>query len=296
MLELTTFNDVATRLTDSFFKTIEVPPPPIIYHYTNDVGLRGILETGKLWLTDMFNLNDPSELSHGLSHVVNILNNKAVNGPPESQVFAEAFEAFLKRGGYQQLTNYFVLSFSRAGDDLGQWRAYADNGRGYVLGFDAVELVTAFMKKPGDNATFSITYNDGKCIELHEQIVDLMFHLISLAHRQGHMGDLYAFLAIHALRTALVFKHEAYKNEKEFRFLEMHGADVPEVKLKTRSYSLLRYREFDWRSAAPGALKQIVVGPAANYDRAFKFATDCLCSFHGTMIRPRRSKIPYAAT
>jgi hypothetical protein len=34
-------------------------PPPIIYHYTNDAGLRGILESGKLWLTDIFDLNDP---------------------------------------------------------------------------------------------------------------------------------------------------------------------------------------------------------------------------------------------
>jgi hypothetical protein len=37
-------------------------PPHIIYHYTGDVGLRGILETGQLWLTDVYGLNDPSEL------------------------------------------------------------------------------------------------------------------------------------------------------------------------------------------------------------------------------------------
>ena len=36
--------------------------PPIIHHYTDDNGLRGILKSGKLRLTDVFYLNDPSEL------------------------------------------------------------------------------------------------------------------------------------------------------------------------------------------------------------------------------------------
>src|SRR4051812_20793890 len=63
-------------------------PPPTIYHYTNDVGLRGILESGKLWLTDIFSLNDPSELSHGFSHAISILNDKAAGGDRWISVFA----------------------------------------------------------------------------------------------------------------------------------------------------------------------------------------------------------------
>jgi hypothetical protein len=36
------------------------PTPPIIHHYTDDNGLRGILQSGKLWLTDVFYLSNPS--------------------------------------------------------------------------------------------------------------------------------------------------------------------------------------------------------------------------------------------
>src|SRR5215469_18538951 len=47
------FNDDAQEIVYSFLATLELQqPPPIIYHYTNDVGLKGILETGQLWLTD----------------------------------------------------------------------------------------------------------------------------------------------------------------------------------------------------------------------------------------------------
>ena len=87
-LELQQFDKDAEQITKSLVGTIEAsPPPPIIYHYTNDVGLRGILEAGRVWLTDIFSLNDPSELSHGFSHVVKILNDKAVTGPAESKLF-----------------------------------------------------------------------------------------------------------------------------------------------------------------------------------------------------------------
>jgi len=40
--------------------------PRLIYHYTNDAGLIGIVEKGELWFTDAGFLNDPSELDHGV--------------------------------------------------------------------------------------------------------------------------------------------------------------------------------------------------------------------------------------
>ncbi len=71
------------------------------------------------------------------------------------------------------------------------------------------------------------------------------------------MAQLTTLLRVHALHAAVHFKHEAYNNEKEYRFLEVHGGDQPpEVKLRVRRYSLIKYREFDWRTAAAGALKR----------------------------------------
>ena len=56
------FDGEAEGVVQSFLATLEArEPSPLIYHYTNDAGLRGILESGQLWLTDVFKLNDPSE-------------------------------------------------------------------------------------------------------------------------------------------------------------------------------------------------------------------------------------------
>lgn len=306
---LTKFDATAEKIVKSFLDTIESrEPPEIIYHYTNDVGLRGILETGQLWLSDIFNLNDPSELSHGFSHAVNILNDKAAKGPPESQVFAKHFAAF-HQGGMQGSAHYFVCSFSADGNDLGQWRAYADNGRGYALGFDAKALEDVFTNENGvaipNNSTFPVTYKDVVLAELHRQMIDSMFDLISLPHGKNlesaslhaYMKELSVTLSVHVLRAALFFKHEAYRNESEYRFLQIHRADVPppEVKRRYRSYELVKYREFDWKRLQAGALKQIVVGPAADPAKATRFAKDCLAACNVGNVEVVCSGIPYRA-
>jgi len=274
-------------------------PPPIIYHYTGDSGLRGILETGRLWLTDVFSLNDPSELNHGFSLLLKALMSKAVS--QDAKDFAQGLVDFSKRGGIRQSGNHFVCSFSESGDDLGQWRAYADNGRGYALGFDTTELETAFTKdgQPGYAQASPLTYDDAQLEDIHRQIVEKLFQLILLpCSGIAVRAEWYTFLTLQALNAGLYFKHEAYFNEREYRFLEAHPLDqpVPGVKIRYQPYSLVRYREFDWRQLAPGALREIGVGPAADRLRADQFARDCLRSFHSGTVKISHSNIPYRPT
>jgi hypothetical protein len=308
---LKNFDVKAEQLVRSFIQKIDLlEPPSIIYHYTNDVGLKGILETGQLRLTDIFNLNDPSELSHGFSHAVKILNRMAAEGPPESKLFCRQFSDFYENG-LQESAHYFVCSFSSCGDDLGQWRAYADNGRGYALGFEAKSLEDSFVKKIEDakqndsnSCTFHVTYDETILEDIHKNIIECMFELISMPLDRGldnatikaYMGSLSVSLSVYVLQAALFFKHKAYKNESEYRFLQIHRGDVPppEVKRRFSSYELVKYREFDWK-AGPNVLKKIVVGPAANADKAKKFAEDCLSAFEGGDVEIVVSPIPYRA-
>lgn len=303
------FDAIADQIARVFVGGLELQEAPaVVYHYTDDKGLRGILETGQLWLSDIFSLNDPSELSHGFSHVVKILNEKAADGPGETRIFAKHFADFLDRG-MEGSAHYFVCSFSSDGDDLGQWRAYADNGRGYALGFDGKSLEGAFTRDNGvpieHASTHHVTYNDAALIDIHRRMVDNMFDLISLprgrrmdeASINAYMMELSVSLSLHALRAALFFKHEAYRNEKEFRFMQVYAADAPapEVKRRYRSYDLVKYREFDWKSLMPGALKQIIVGPAADRSKATRFLTQCLDAFKYGEVEVAWSRIPYRA-
>ncbi len=308
--ELEKFDRFAEETIAAFIGPLELlPTPPSIHHYTDAAGLTGILKAGTIWLTDIFTLNDPSELSHGFTQAVNILNAKAANGPPESKIFTKQFEAFLTQGGIQAAAHYFTCSFSANGDDLGQWRAYADNGRGYALGFDTKKLEDAYTKQGGvpipNNSTYHATYNDAELAKLHGLMIDAAFPLISLPRGRNlpsnvlhaYMGELLVLVAMHALRAALFFKHEAYRNEQEYRFLQLYRADIPppEVKVRSRSSSPVKYREFNWREAAADSLVRITVGPAADYDKAAQFARDCIAEFHSGKVEIVRSAIPYRA-
>src|SRR4030043_709504 len=83
----------AEEIINSFpRKPAEKPPPPLIYHYTDGTGLRGILESGKLWFTDIFSLNDPTELRHGLNSAIEILKQLKNNKSQELDFFLKVFQ------------------------------------------------------------------------------------------------------------------------------------------------------------------------------------------------------------
>jgi len=214
------------------------------------------------------------------------------------------------RGGIEQVAHFFVCCFSKAEEDLGQWRAYADNGRGYSIGFDAHMLEQAFIAKviPGPGLmTFPVSYGEDELREMHRQLIAEVIPLISMPRGRNlpdeainaYMTELSFSLSVPILRAALFFKHKAYSHEQEYRFLQLFvaGPAVPDLKYRARPHSLIRYREFDWRNAAPESLKQVMVGPAADRDTAFQFVESCLRKFCRTpeCVSINSSRIPYRA-
>jgi hypothetical protein len=167
-------------------------------------------------------------------------------------------------------------------------------GTGTPLGFDGKVLEDAFIEKNGNpipnNSTYHVTYDEDVLADIHRRMIDKMFHLISLPQgrkmdvrtRGEYMRMSSSLLLVHAMSASLFFKHKAYKNEQEFRFLQLYRADVvpPDIRRRFRAYELVKYRQFDWRAVDAGALRQIVVGPAADFSKAGRFAEDCLAAFN----------------
>jgi hypothetical protein len=300
----------ATRILQAFVNMVEAKKPPtVLYHYTNDAGLAGIVESGKFWFSDIFALNDPSELRHGLGIAIDLLKSRAADTRPEIATFASMFERFDLDAGIEAAGHFFICCFSADGDDLGQWRAYADNGQGFALGFDTRSLEDAFTKKKGkpikQHSTFHVTYDDQELTRIQTALVDMVDPLISLPRTtrvrgnalNAYMMDLLVYHSMDVIRGVMFFKHEAYRNEKEYRFQQLFRRDkpAPEVKYRRRGTSLVRYREFDWRKYAPGCLKKVVIGPAADRLKAARFAKDCLVAFHpdSDSVELVYSTIPY---
>lgn len=111
--------------------------PEEIFHYTDVGGLKGIVENGELWCTDIRYLNDGSEFTHGIELIEKEIK-KACRR-------LEGLELRFFEGLLDNITGYirpenplptrrFVFSLSEESDSLSQWRAYASEG-GVCLGF-----------------------------------------------------------------------------------------------------------------------------------------------------------------
>jgi len=105
----------------------------IIYHYCSGDSFLGIIGSKKLWLSGIMNMSDYSEILWAKKMVIEELEGLAHNF--EHSIIDE-FWAEYTANTFQP----FICCFSSAQDRLSQWRGYADDGRGFSIGFDSEVL------------------------------------------------------------------------------------------------------------------------------------------------------------
>jgi hypothetical protein len=281
--------------------------PSVAYHYTDGTGLFGILENRTIRLTDIYGLNDPTEVLHGVKSACEILTAEAAKGHPAAETFAQLYAKF--PNSLQLIAHWFVGCFSRNGDDLGQWRGYANNGHGFALGFDTELLEKPFISPPGSpvgrTATFSVRYNDAALGAIHRRLAQEVVPLLALPKGRNlsdavvseFMRQLSIYLSAAVVRAALFFKHEGYRNESEYRFLQLRsiGDSLSDLKLRARGHSLIRFTEFHWKAVTPSPLREVVLGPAVDEDAGREFVAACLkhADIDPAGVRVGKSSIPY---
>jgi hypothetical protein len=112
------------------------------------------------------------------------------------------------------------------------------------------------------------------------------------------MAQFYSDILFYITTGSFLFKHPAYSNEQEYRFL--HGIPsafaVTPHKYRLRPHSLISYKELDWKPNGASALRRIVVGPAGDQAKAERFAKDCLRRTGLNEIEIVHSEIPYRLT
>lgn len=147
-----------------------------IYHYCSIKAFESIIREKKIWVSDILKMNDSSEeryLVKVLIHYLINLKNKLLkdknyleyikNREVESSKLEKAkkeriFEKSTKKNNnlfihinklliinkmlekYSNLFGKYICCFSKEGDLLSQWRAYANDGKGFSIGFDIKKL------------------------------------------------------------------------------------------------------------------------------------------------------------
>lgn len=114
--------------------------PSLLYHYTTPEGLKGILQSGALWATEVRYLNDASELDYALQFARKELDEFLFDHPPSTsalQKLAGQLRLALHSGEAKWREEFlcFVVCFCEEADLLSQWRGYGTGG-GYAVGLD----------------------------------------------------------------------------------------------------------------------------------------------------------------
>jgi hypothetical protein len=110
--------------------------PEILYHYTSQTGLIGMLNTKKIWASKIHYLNDSKEFALALDLARNKLTERidAATSPVDCSRLELHRDTIYTIEGIEGV-NTCVCCFSAVDDDLSQWRGYGSGDAGFSVGF-----------------------------------------------------------------------------------------------------------------------------------------------------------------
>jgi hypothetical protein len=232
---------------------------PAVHHYTNVKGALGILESGRIWFTERAHLNDPSEVSHGIAIAAAILRERGRKG--DASRLDDAAQSVFRD------FRFFSASFSFEGDDLSQWRAYSDDGKGVVLSFKA----SAFNNPKAHIDNFVPGNPNALVCPMSYSSDELRAVIASII--EAWDGKNVVELCDHVFMISSMFKNGCWRPENEYRFF-VHGCRYSVLKSscfrsRERNGEIIRYLDIpipNWTSVNDFPIYRICLGPAASPD------------------------------
>jgi hypothetical protein len=260
--------------------------PKLLYHYTSQTGLLGIVQDKCLWATHSQFLNDLSEYRIVFDALQKKIKTERNDYWSNRQAnMQSAF--FLAR----QMKGVFVSSFSceEQADSLMMWRGYSAPTGGYSIGFDRLVLNVIANKlfASGEGGPVEL----GKCLyidpedsnnaeslertvesawkESIERMVESASNDLTNALRSLPI-NIYQYVKLAALA-----KHKAFREENEWRVVifDEEASKSKRTKFRQSKSMIVPYLEISWKGESfPNPIRRIVVGPTPNKEEATRAA------------------------
>lgn len=204
--------------------------PDLLFHYTSQQGLLGIIAQKAIWASDIHYLNDAAEFAYAQGILYEEIEAIRESISREDAEFIDTEQEFMGAGK----GNYVcVSSFSEIGDLLSQWRGYCPTGAGLSIGFD----FSLLKQSAGDRLV--------KCIyDVKEQkhlVRQLLHDTLKVCQLSRSAGASKLGISSHALNYFHQGSHVQFQNISELPISE--GFDSIASRLKHPSYS----EEREWR-------------------------------------------------
>lgn len=253
-----------------FLEKYKPKPNEIIYHYCNSDAFNSICQFKTLRLSDLYSMNDGSELKWGYSIWIDVAN---LLIEEMGHDFIDRIDKEVHLYGLRSLI--ISSSFSMKNDVLSQWRAYSDDGNGYCIGFKAKEIFNLPVYP------IKILYNKKEQIKKVSDTVKFIH--FSEQNNKDKFGQDFRELCFFFATELASLKNPSFAEEKEVRIIhvlgfkasndglklkddggfafgkEVHGQ---EIKFRFREDCPIPYQDYDFTNGNTiNPITQVVIGP-----------------------------------
>ena len=278
-----------------------------LFHYTSPIALVSMLKESddpRIYATNIRYLNDSSE--YVLTRDLFVSRLTAYLKTAEDEDVASYLGYLERNTGRDHGTDgdFYVVSLSANGDELGQWRGYCPPDGGYSVGFEHGELLKAAKNEigliPGPWKLVECEYEAEIQIILVDSAIASSveaFHRVDSENEniisKYFRGEIEKFPEVLARRIldldaaieslAPVLKHSAFVDEEEWRLISPRIIDGdPNVHFRGGRFSVIPFVYFDMPP-----IRQVIVGPSSLQDLSAR----AIAQLTQVPI-PTRSKIP----
>ena len=227
-----------------------------VFHYTDTVGLLGIISTQALFATDYRYLNDSTEAGEIRNLILPIFESETAEitkklvekglldkgfyeeyGTRGHKIQAEGIYKSINQAA-DSISPFFILSFCRHDEDsdqfrnglLSQWRGYADGG-GFAIEFDE-DKIDEQQKIEMSQFEYVIMKTDDVLYDKYEKLFDVKVYkgvtggmIYKLFEAQKiDTGEItgkknVSDIVLDYVKVAPFLKHASFKEEKEYRLV-----------------------------------------------------------------------------
>ena len=285
------------RLTELF----QLNTDRTLYHYTGIGSILGMEKTNSIWASHAYYLNDSKEVLHAIDVLETALRPQLAFGQltAEELVFANQFLHW-SRSFKGNRYNIFVFSLSEERSLLSQWRSYTPHGKGISIGFSA-ELIERLMQE--NQMKLAKCIYEGK--DQEQVLRDLFQRLLADFREQkpkttpDHTPpetSYFPFLEKYrndVLQTLAIIKHDAFKEECEWRLISNYYEyfTAPEIHYREGSSMLVPYIMLDLGRSRP-IFETVILGPSPHEELSFS-ALHMFLSNRRLCNSTENSRIPY---
>ena len=164
--------------------------PEPLFHYTTASGMRGILESSRLWATNFRFLNDVSEVGYGAGLFEDLVQERQVG--LQNEVVSEFLGRTLSTAnGFDGMFDCYIACFCESDDLLNQWRVYAGAGGGYALGFRTKEIGRRWgqLERAQNFSLRKVIYDVDTQKKLLSEVIDKTINSLSAATAAVSVAD-----------------------------------------------------------------------------------------------------------